>query len=55
MIVSSCGLYPIVSSCGLDDYMIYLDELFGIVGLVILIDVPSLELLQPDDLPEWQT
>jgi hypothetical protein len=39
------SIYPIVSSCGLDDCMIELDELFGIAGLIILIDVPGLELL----------
>jgi hypothetical protein len=33
--------------------MIDLDELFGIAGPIILIDVPSLEFLWPDDLPEW--
>jgi hypothetical protein len=33
--------------------MIELDELFGIAGLIILIDVPGLELLWPNDLPEW--
>jgi hypothetical protein len=33
--------------------MIDLDELFRIAGPVILIDVPNLKLLRPDDLPEW--
>jgi hypothetical protein len=56
----SCGqcrgriidLYPIISSCSLDDCMIDVDELFRIAGPIILVDVPSLEFLWPDDLPE---
>jgi hypothetical protein len=32
--------------------MIDLDELFRIAGPIILIDVPILEFLWPDDLPE---
>jgi hypothetical protein len=33
--------------------MIDLDKLFRIVGPIILVDVPSLEFLWPDNLPEW--
>jgi hypothetical protein len=33
--------------------MIDLDELFGIAGPIILVDVSSLKFLRPDDLPEW--
>jgi hypothetical protein len=33
--------------------MIDMDELFGITGPIILVNVPSLEFLWPDDLPEW--
>jgi hypothetical protein len=33
--------------------MVDMDELFGIAGLVILVDVPGLKLLGPDDLPQW--
>jgi hypothetical protein len=33
--------------------MINLDEFLGIVGLVILVDVPDLEFLWPDNVPEW--
>jgi hypothetical protein len=33
--------------------MIDLDELFGIVGPIIFVDVPGFELLMPLDLPEW--
>jgi hypothetical protein len=32
--------------------MINLDEFLGIVGLVILVDVPDLEFLWPDNMPE---
>jgi hypothetical protein len=32
--------------------MIDLNEFLGIVGYVILVDVPSLEFFWPDDLPE---
>jgi hypothetical protein len=32
--------------------MINLDEFLGIVGLVILVDVPDLEFLWPDNVPE---
>jgi hypothetical protein len=32
--------------------MVDLDELFGIVGPIILIDVPNLEFLWPNNLPE---
>jgi hypothetical protein len=46
-------LYPIVSSCGLDDCMIDMDELFRIARPIILVDVPSLEFLWADDLSEW--
>jgi hypothetical protein len=45
-------LYPIVSSCGLNDSMIHLDKLLRVVGLIILVDVPGLELFWPDNLPE---
>jgi hypothetical protein len=33
--------------------MIDLDEFLVIVGSIILVDVRMLELLWPDDLPEW--
>jgi hypothetical protein len=33
--------------------MIDLDEIFGIAGPTILIDVPTLEFLWPDDMPEY--
>jgi hypothetical protein len=33
--------------------MIDLDEFFGVAGPIILVDVPSLELLWLDHLPEW--
>jgi hypothetical protein len=45
-------LYAIVSSYGLNDGMIDLDELLGIAGPIILIDVPDLEFLWPDNLLE---
>jgi hypothetical protein len=32
--------------------MINLDEFLGIVGLIILVDVPDLEFLWPDNVPE---
>jgi hypothetical protein len=32
--------------------MIDLDELFGIAGSVVFVDVPSLEFFWPDDLTE---
>jgi hypothetical protein len=32
--------------------MVDLDELLGIVGAIILVDVSGLELLWPDNLPE---
>jgi hypothetical protein len=32
--------------------MIELDELLGVAGPVILVDVPDLEFLWPDNLPE---
>jgi hypothetical protein len=47
------GLYPIISSCSLDDCVIDLDEHFGIAGPIILVDMLSLEFLWPDNLPEW--
>jgi hypothetical protein len=46
------GLYLIVSSSGLDDCMIDLDELLRIAGPVILVDVPDLEFLWPNNLPK---
>jgi hypothetical protein len=46
------GLYLIVSSYDLDDSMIDLDELLGITGAIILVDVSVLELFKPDNLPE---
>jgi hypothetical protein len=33
--------------------MIDLDELFEIAGPIILVDVPNLEFLWLDNLPEW--
>jgi hypothetical protein len=33
--------------------MIDLDELFEIARPIILVDVPNLEFLWPDNLPEW--
>jgi ABC-type phosphate transport system auxiliary subunit len=32
--------------------MIHLDKLLRVVGLIILVDVPGLELFWPDNLPE---
>jgi hypothetical protein len=46
------GLYPIISSRGLNDIMIDLDEFFWIAGDVILVNMPGLKLLWPDDLLE---
>jgi hypothetical protein len=46
------GLYPIVSSRGLNDRVVDLDEFLYIAGAVIFVNVPSLELLWPDELPE---
>jgi hypothetical protein len=51
--VQIVGLYSIVSSCGLNDCVIDLDELFGIAGYIIFVDVPNLKLLWLDDLSEW--
>jgi hypothetical protein len=39
------GLYPIVSSCDLNDCTIDHDELFSIARPIILVDVPSHEFL----------
>jgi hypothetical protein len=47
------GFYPIISSCGLYDCFIDLDEFFGIVGPIILVNVPGLELVWPFEIPEW--
>jgi hypothetical protein len=47
------GLHPIVSSSGLNDGLINLNKLFRIVGVVISIDVASLELVLPLDLSKW--
>jgi hypothetical protein len=33
--------------------MIDLDELFGVAGPIILVDVHNLEFFWLDDLPEW--
>jgi hypothetical protein len=46
------GLYQIVSFCGLNDSMIELDELIGIDGPIILIEVSNPEFLWPDNLLE---
>jgi hypothetical protein len=32
--------------------MVDLDELLGIAGAIILVDVPGLEFIYPDNLPE---
>jgi hypothetical protein len=45
-------LYPIVSSCGLNDHVVDLDEFSWIAGAVIFVNMPGLELLWQDDLPE---
>jgi hypothetical protein len=42
----------IVSSYGLDDSMVELDQLLRIAGAIILVDVLGLELFWPDNLPE---
>jgi hypothetical protein len=39
------GLYPIVSSCGLGNSMVDLDELLKIDGSIILVDMPDLEFI----------
>jgi hypothetical protein len=44
--------HPIISSRGLDDYVIDLEESFGIFGAMIYVDVPGLEVFWPHDLPE---
>jgi hypothetical protein len=46
------GLYQIVSFCGLNDSMIELDELIGIDGPIILVEVSNPEFLWPDNLLE---
>jgi hypothetical protein len=46
------GLYQIVSFYGLNDSMIELDELIGIDGPIILVEVSSPEFLWPDNLLE---
>jgi hypothetical protein len=43
----------ILSSCGLNDYMIDLDEFFRISGPIILVNVPGLKLVWPSDIPKW--
>jgi hypothetical protein len=47
------GLHLIISSCGLDDCLIDLDEFFRIAGPIIIVNVPSLELVWPYDIPKW--
>jgi hypothetical protein len=47
------GLYPIISIGSFYDGLIKLNKLFGIAGVVILINVACLELGWPPDLPEW--
>jgi hypothetical protein len=42
----------IVSPCGLNDHVVDLDELFWIAGVVILVNMPGLELVWPNDRPE---
>jgi hypothetical protein len=46
------SLYSIVSLCGLDDSMVGLDELLGVAGAIILVDMPDLEFIWPDNLLE---
>jgi hypothetical protein len=46
------GLYSIVSSSGLNDRMIDLVKFFWIVEAIILVNMPRLELVWPNDLPE---
>jgi hypothetical protein len=46
------GLYLFISSCGLNDSMVDLDELLGIAGTIILVDMPDLEFFWLDNLPE---
>jgi hypothetical protein len=46
------SLYSIVSLCGLDDSMVGLDELLGVAGSIILVDMPDLEFIWPDNLLE---
>jgi hypothetical protein len=43
----------IVSSCGLNNCVIDLDELFMVARSFIYVNVSSLEFLWPDDLLEW--
>jgi hypothetical protein len=50
--VQIVGLYPIICSCGLDDSMVDLYELIGIAEAIILVDVPGLKFICPDNLPE---
>jgi hypothetical protein len=45
------GLYPIVISHGLNDCVVNLDEFFRVVEVVILVNRPRLELINPKDLP----
>jgi hypothetical protein len=47
------SFYPIISSYGLDEYLIDLDELLWISRPIIFVNVPGLELIRPSDVPEW--
>jgi hypothetical protein len=46
------SLYLIVSSNGLDDGLIYLNEFFRVARAVIAVNVASLELVWPPNLSE---
>jgi hypothetical protein len=44
--------HSIVTSSGLDDHVVDLDELFRVTGAVILVDQPRVELVWPSNSPE---
>jgi hypothetical protein len=46
------GLYQIISSRGLNNCVVDLNELFWIAEVIIFVNMSSLEHLWPDDLPE---
>jgi hypothetical protein len=46
------GFHPIITSSGLNERVIDLDELFGVVGVVILVNQSRFELVGLGDLPE---
>jgi hypothetical protein len=52
MLWAEVGLYSTVSSYGLDDSMVDLNELLRITGAIILVDMSGLEFIWPDNLPE---